>query len=689
MNTRKTPRYPEAPLQPKTVTFGSVSYEDPYHWLEEESEQSLAFQSQQDALAQEQLRALPHYHAFLESELAQGRVSTRGVVTPTYAGGRWFRAGTPDGEKFNVVEVSDDAVAPGRRLLDFNVGITDNSEPRKVDSITPSPDGRKVIVVWSSSGHECQNLQVLEVDTGEVLLKGIPQISPVWMAWLPDSSGFYYTAYDPALTMRSIRIYLHRLGQPPPTQPEELEETHPMMFPRRSADGRHVFIVADHLNQRPDYLRDAAGDGPWMPFLKGVPHSFRGDIIDDRYIAITTEDASTGRVVSIPLATPTDRSTWRELLPASASVLCTLIVVGNRYVLVDLVDTYSRVRVFGADGALQWEIPLPEPGVVNMFTGSYVLYNMVDCVVRGGADEIVFVFSSLRTSAALYRANLVQRAVERLTEPQTRLDAVVQDCAVTSKDGARVPYRLVARRDLDLTKPQPTIIFGYGGYAAAMVPGWTQFATWIRNGGVLALAHLRGGGEFGPDWWHQGRLKHKQNSYNDVHAIAEDLIRSGATTPQQLGVHGGSNGGTMAAAAAVQRPDLYQATAPQVPHTDMLARVRDPIAMNSSMDFGDPLDPEMSQVLYALSPYQNVRDGVRYPAMYIDCGLNDARCPPWHGRKFAARVQQASSNEAPVLLRVRAGAGHGAVGKQALAEQQAETFAFFADQLGLPLPGRP
>lgn len=674
-------RYPQTAFRPKSVTYGAVTYDDPYAWLEENSEEALAWQSQQDALAQEFLRALPQRAAFVASELEMLKGSRKGMVTPTHAGGRWFRVWTPDDQEQTVLEVSDDPVAPGRRLVDFNVG--GGAEGRKVDNAIPSPDGRKVILIWSTAGRELEHLQVLDVDTGAVLLDKIPHFYPTWMAWLPDGSGFYYSAYDLAVSSTEARVFLCKLGQPAPTQAEPLALTHPVAIPKRSADGRHMFVFGDHLNPRPDFIRDTHGDGPWRPFLKGVSDTFRGDVIGDRFIALTSEGAPTGRVVSIPLATPTDRSTWRELLPASSAVLATLIVVGQRYVLVDLVDSFSRVRVFKADGTLEWEVPLPEPGVVNMFGGVFLLYNMVDCVVRGGPDEITFVFSSLRTSPALYRANVVRRTVERLTEPGTRLDAVVQRFSATSADGARVQYEVLARKDVDLSKPQPTFIYGYGGFAAAMVPGWTAFAGWVMHGGVLVLGHLRGGGELGPEMWHQGRLAHKQNTFNDVHAIAEDLIRRGITTPRHLGVHGGSNGGTMAAAVAVQRPDLYRASVPQVPTTDILGRVRDPIAMASSLDHGDPNEPGMAEVIRAWSPYQNVRDGVKYPALLIDCGLNDPRCPPWHGRKFAARVQQASTSGLPVLLRVRAGAGHGPVGRQAAIDQLVDILAFLAEQLGL------
>src|SRR6185437_2665001 len=186
-----------------------------------------------------------------------------------------------------------------------------------------------------------------------------------------------------------------------------------------------------------------------------------------------------------------------------------------------------------------------------------------------------------------------------------------------SKDGTVVPYRVVAGVESALSKTTPTVIFGYGGFNVAFLPGWvgTMFAAWIQAGGAVVLAHLRGGGELGSPWWLAGRLQNKQNTFNDVHAIAEDVIRGGISSPQHLAVFGGSNGGTMAAVAVVQRPDLFRAGVSQVPITDVLGRVRDPISMSATLDYGDPRDPVMAEVQRAWSPYENICDGVAYPAV--------------------------------------------------------------------------
>ncbi len=656
---------------------------DEFAFLEEDSERAVAWQTAQDARTAEYLSCLPSFRAFSAQLTALGDSDT--LVAPKFAGGRWFRVQVPDAENLQVLEVADSPAGPGRRFMDLNA--LGGSEPLKFDALVPSPDGHKVFVGWSAAGRELENVRILDVDSGEVLLERLPQIRVINCAWLPDSTSLYYMGYDPAVPATQGRVYRYRLGLPPPTQPEPLDLRHPVVRPMAAADGRHMLVYLDHLHPRPDFIRSLPDGGDWRPFLREVSGMFRGDILGERFVAITDDGASRGRLVSIPLSSPTQRETWQELIPPSDSVLVTVMIVGERIVLLDLVDTYARLRVLRPDGAVEGEIALPGKGVVNTFGGPYSAFNMVDCLARGPAGEILFVFSSPIASPALYSANVASRRLSRLTEPAVRLDARVLDQSAQSADGTTVRYRVVASTNADLTTPTPTVIFGYGGFNVAFLPGWVgrMFATWILNGGVVVLAHLRGGGEFGSQWWQEGRLKLKQNTFNDVYAIAQAVIGSGISSAQQLAVLGGSNGGTMAAVAVVQRTDLFRAGVSQVPVTDVLGRVRDPITMGATLDYGDPRDPGMTSVLRAWSPYQNVIDGVAYPAVLIDSGLNDPRCPPWHGRKFAARLQQASSSGRPVLLRVRKGAGHGAVGRAAQHVLEAETLAFLAEQLALTL----
>ena len=672
--------YPIAEPRPVAVTHGRVSYTDNFQWLEENTPESLDFQARQNRHTLDWMASRP---ARSQAEALIDSIPRVSIDMPIYSGGRWFRKRVPEASNFEVIEVAQALDGPWQVIVDF--AAMSKGESLVTDALIPSPDGRKLAFSWGIDGRELAAFRVIDVDSGETLLDSIRQVRPLFPAWFPDSSGLYYTAWDPAVSLFQSRVYRQLLGEQPVTQAEDCEVVHSLMWAKVAADGQHVLIIADHLNPRPEYIRDSTASGAWRPFLKGETALFRGDIIADRYYAVTDDGAKCGRVVSIPLATPSDRSTWKELVPGSENVLGTLLVVDGLLVLADLVDTYSRLRVFDTEGRLKGEITLPARGSIS--TLQFVVFNMIDMMSKGDNGDVLFPFSSPVQSPALYKANVHTLAVSALTRSAVRLDAQLHDHTATSADGARVPYHVIARSDLDLSKPQPTVVYGYGGFAIALVPGWSsaQYAAWVKAGGVLVLAHLRGGGELGPDMWHQGRLQHKQNTFNDVYAIAEDLIARGITTTAQLGITGGSYGGLMAAVVAVQRPDLFRASAAYAACPDVLARGRDPINMGATLDGGDPDDPEMSEIQAAYCGYQNIKDGTVYPALLLDSGEKDDRSPPWHVRKIAARMQPANAGSNPILLRVREGSGHGERTPQGQRSEGSDFLTFFIDQLGLSL----
>ena len=670
--------YPVAKIQPVAVTHGRVSYTDNYQWLEENTPESLEFQARQNRLT---LEWMANNSARTRAEALIDAMPGAGVDLPSYSGGRWFRKRLPGLQPMEVIEVAEAIDGPWRVVLDFNV--LSKGESLIIDSLTPSPDGRKLAIAWGIDGHELAAFRVIDVDSGEWLLESIRQIRPIFPSWFADSSGFYYAAWDPAISLFQSQVYRQVLGEEPVTQPEDFKISHSMVWAKVAGDSRHAFIIADHLNPRPEFIRDDKAGGAWRPFLQGESALFRGDIIGDHYYAVTDDGAKCGRVVSIPLSTPTDRSTWKELLSGSENVLGTLLVVDGHLVLTDLVDTYSRLRVFDTEGKLKGEVQLPGRGSIS--TLHFVIYNMIEMIWKGEQGEVLFPFCTPAQSPALYKFNIHDFKVSLLMQPAVRIDASLHDYSAISADGARVPYCVIARKDFDLSKPQPTIIYGYGGFAVALVPGWADahYAAWVEAGGVLVFAHLRGGGELGPDMWHQGRLKLKQNTFNDVYAIAEDLIARSITTAAQLGVTGGSLGGFMATVVVVQRPDLFRASVAHASAPDWLGRGRDPICLAATLDGGDPEDPEMSEVQGAYSPYQNVKDGTVYPALLMDSGENDARTPAWHVRKMVARMQPANAGKNPILVRIREGSGHGERSRAGKRSEGADYLTFFIDQLGL------
>jgi prolyl oligopeptidase len=282
----------------------------------------------------------------------------------------------------------------------------------------------------------------------------------------------------------------------------------------------------------------------------------------------------------------------------------------------------------------------------------------------------------------VYRYDIEARKLEELRPPHIELaDMVVERGTAQAPDGEVVHHWIVRPSSVDPSQPQPTLIWGYGGWNIAFLPGFVgPYAAFVEAGGTLVLPHLRGGGEFGSAFWHDGRLARKQHTFDDLYATAETLLASGRTTVDRLAVAGGSNGGLLTGAAVTQRPDLWRAVVSLVPLYDMLKFGRDSYTASCVLEYGDPDDPDHAEWLYAYSPYHNVGEA-EYPATLIYCGANDMRCWPWHSRKLTARLQAANRGDRPILLRVVPDGGHRTVG--VVPEQVAEWLGFAVREVGL------
>ncbi len=659
---------PETPRRPVHRTVGAVSYVDDYAWLEDETAEVEAWQSAQAAWADGVLAASPSLAA-MQRHLA-ALAGTDDIEPPRPAGGLWFRAAPSTQSSSALLQVADTPYGPWRALHPAGLTLGD----LRVIMFVPSPDGRRVALSWAGPD-AVETFQVIAVPDGSILLSHAPQTRVNFCVWTPDADGLFYRGEHPAIAQGMGRVYHHRLGEAPPAVPEPVVTSHPLCWPVGAADGSHVLIYTNHLSPRPEFIRPMTGQGEWMPFLEGVPGMFRGPVKGGVLYAITDDAAARGRLVAIPLEASNDRTRWRELVAASDVVLASVVVVGTRLVLVELVDTYARIRVLRTDGTDVGQIPLPGNGMVALNAGPSVAINFTECLSPCGPEEMVFQFSSMVCPPALYRANVVSLTCERAGAAPTPLAAEVTDRTAISADGTPIPYRVVMNERDAASGPRPTVVFQLAGFNLALLPGWpgSVLAAWVRAGGVLVLAHLRGGGELGSDWWRAGQREGRARTFQDLYAVADALIADGVTTPAQLAIDGTSNGAMIAAAAAVARPDLFAAAAMVRPITDLLGLTRDPISlMISRSEEGDPDDEADSLRLVGWSPFHQVANHGRSAAMLIDVSDADARSRPWHGRKLAARAQATRPSQRPILLRtVTTDAAN--VGK----------LAFFADQLGL------
>ncbi|MYT33752.1 prolyl oligopeptidase family serine peptidase [Streptomyces sp. MspMP-M5] len=687
-------RFPPTPLRPEPDEIGGIGFTDPYQWLEEDSSATLAWEAAQNRFARDLLHTDPPWRLALDAA-RRFNASALSHRPPELHGRRWFMEHVPEDHGLPVLDVSDApdvpvtphapvASASARRVLDLAVEL---AEPAPYGPATmqwqPSPDGQLLAYQVCGPGRE-PLFRVRDVDSGKILVDGLPETGACRVGWLPDGRRFFVVVIDRERLDRCRGVFqvdLTASGSAPAVCREDLPSEFPARGVSVSPEGRWALA---HGPGRPSYVRDLAAPGaPWRPFLRDSRSVFRGALVGDEFIAVTDDGAPRGRVVALPLPGPaTDPAGWRELVPPGDSILFSLTPVGPELVLAEHANGASRLRRISVQGAPLGEIPLPEPGMAWPGSGRDT------GLVTPAGNGCTFAFSSLTRSPAAYRYDLATDAVVALTKPRVVIpDAVTRRGTARSADGTAIPYQIVSRAGVDLSVPQPLIISGYGALNIAWLPAYLFAlpAAWVELGGVYVHAHLRGGGEFGTDWWRAARRDTKQRTFDDLHAVATDLIRHGHTTHSRLGVFGYSISALTAVVAVTQRPDLYRACVAALPVLDLLRCKRDPVTMADimSVDFGDPDDPGDAAVLHRYSPYHQVRDDVDYPAVLLDCGSADRSCPAWHGRKMAARLQRATSAPHPVLLRTRQ-AGHTVeTSPQDALLREAEHLAFMIRELGL------
>lgn len=672
------PSFPDARRGDDVDILAGVSFDDPYRWLEHDDAEVLHWQRTQADLAMQQIRQLPQFDPVLE--WTRRFNFERNTALPRFAGGKWFRICRSEGHGHMVVRIGSALQQPDEIL--FDPARVDPERPGFISWIAPSPDGQILALGLCDDGSENNRIALLEVASRQ-LLEDPPQmlLMDSWtggVQWLQDSSGFFFTALSGNPMDFDLRVYLYQQAS---------GETVEQLIPWRggadyrmiqvSADGRHAVAVERLQDPIPVAWTRLDGRYAWQPFVPELDGMLAGHVIGDDYVAITDVEAPRGRVVAVPLGSPlaSEPDSWKELVAESDAVLRTVTPVGSRLYLSEFIDTYARVRLFDHAGIFEGELPLPGRGAI-ISEQSFPLMNLIP---RGHPDMFLFGYSTLLSSPGLYLHEPgAERAVE-LEAPAARLTgASVEDRFVPSTGDVRVPIHIIWP-DADHDRPRPALLYAYGGWNVPRVPQFPgAMAAFVAAGGIFVHANIRGGGELGREWWEGGRLKRKQNCYEDIYAIARHLIDSGVCTAESLALVGGSNGGLMAAVAAMQRPELWGAVIPRVPFTDLIGACREPYGRQAvSEELADIHDPEDVVRLATFSPYHLVREDVPYPPMFLEAGGADPRCPAWHARKLAASLQHATSGKVSVLLHVWEGAGHGAAtDRNMTALQHAEWITF-------------
>lgn len=683
-------RYPESRQGDVVDQYGSVRVPDPYRWLEDlDSPEVTRWVAEQNAVTHAYLATLPlraHFRRRLTELWDYPRTSL-----PAIENGRIFYAKNSGLERQAPIYVRAGVCDPPQVVLDPNQLSPDGST--SVSQFVPSPDARWLAYAVAKGGADWETVRVRHVATRDDLADEIAWVRFSELAWTHDSRGFFYSRYpeppqhkvlEAALSGQAV--YYHRLGTSQSGDPLIYQRTdHPSWIVNAtvSDDGRYVFLTthrgSDNNNQLHVIDLESAGapriSSTIQPIVETLDAEFTpiGNYHSRLYVR-SDKDAPNRRVLAIDLEDPSPAS-WKVVVAEQPHPIEHARVIGGRVVVHHLVDVRSRLQVFGLDGRVDAEIALPGVGSV------------ADIYGRGDLYEAWFVFSSPVLPGAVYRYDLDTRGRIAFEPPSPPIDPAqfeTHALFATSKDGTRVPFFLTAKKGLARDGGNPTMIYGYGGFSISLLPGYrSDVPAWLELGGVFVTVNLRGGAEYGEAWHKAGYLDRKQNVFDDCIAVAEHLVREKFTSPDRLGMMGGSNGGLLVGAVMEQRPDLFAAALPAVGVMDMLRYDRFTGGRLWATEYGSSSDPKCFPVLYRYSPLHNLRRDTCYPATLVTTADHDDRVVPSHSFKFTAALQEAQGCDRPALIRVEVDGSHGYRPTDRLIAERADQWAFAAAHLKL------
>jgi prolyl oligopeptidase len=684
--------YPPAKRAAQVDEFFGVKVADPYRWLENsDAPDTRAWIDAENKVTDAYLAQIPD-RARIKSRLTEiWNYERYGVPSRE---GAWYVFSKNSGLQRQAMVYKARALdAQPEVLIDPNSLSADGTVALGGTSFTE--DGRYMAYSLAASGSDWIEWRVRDVATSKDLPDLVKWSKFSGASWLKDGSGFFYSRYDEPKAGDALqelnknqKVFFHKLGT---TQDKD-----PLVYERPdkpdwgfgadvTEDGRFLVVVQTEGtdNRNRVFVRDLQDPaGKIQPFLDAFDATYTVVGNDGpTFYVLTNQDAPRFRLVAITLGKP-EPAGWKTLVSEAPGkvVLEAVTMVDNQFVTLWMTDAHHTVRLYSLDGTAGQAIAMPTLGSVGGLTG------------RRKDTETFYSFGSYLYPTTIYRYDFATHASTMHRKPSLKFDPSRYETVQVfypSKDGTKIPMFLTYRKGLDRNAQNPTLLYGYGGFNIATLPGFTPAAAgWLEMGGVYAVANLRGGGEYGQEWYDAGRLKTKQNVFDDFIAAAEYLIREKYTSTPKLAIQGGSNGGLLVGACLTQRPDLFGAALPAVGVMDMLRFDKFTIGWAWRSDYGQPdKNKEDFDTVMKYSPLHTIKPGTTYPATLVTTADHDDRVVPLHSFKFTATLQAAQAGPAPVLIRIETKAGHGA-GKPTdkIIEERADMYGFLLRELKMTLP---
>ena len=650
-------KYPETKKEETQDNIFGKSIEDPYRWLEDfTSEEATDWVKEQNELTDS--FTSNEYQKNIKKELESIWI-TQDISIPFRRGNKtfyYFDDGRKQQAVFMVKACND---CEPKVLLDPNKFSTDGTI--SLSDISVSPNGDYLAYSVSDGGSDWRTWKVLNIETKQETDDLIEWSKFSYAVWESDSSGFYYQKYDqPEESLSDInkspQLFFHKLGDKQENDrliyKDDINPDLSWSISVPEKGSYRVLSIGEGTDERNFISISLDQSLDFIPVIDKFEASYRFLGGNEQTLWFFSNlDAPNGRILSLEINDADFE--WNELIAEKQFPISSASIAGDKLIINYLKDTLSQVEFYDLNGNFIEKLPFKGLGTLSGFYGK--LDNKVS----------YFEFSNFTSPPSIFELDLDTLDYEIYWETKiTDLDVSNYESNLRfykSKDGTDIPLHIAHQKGLNITKDTPVLLYGYGGFNISILPYFSKtFYTWIKSGGVLAVANLRGGAEYGDSWHEEGMLLNKQNVFDDFAYAAKYLHSKKIGSPDTTTSLGRSNGGLLVAATMLQYPDLFKVAIPQVGVLDMLRFHKFTIGWAWESDYGEPEKKEDFLNLLSYSPYHNIKNNVCYPTTLITTSARDDRVVPAHSYKFAARLQELQSCENPILLRVESRAGHGA-----------------------------
>lgn len=676
--------YPETQKSDVVFTYFGEEVPDPYQWLENDtSAETEAWVKAQNEVTFNYLNSIT-FRDEIRNRLEKIWDYPKSSA-PYHVGDYYFYYKNDGLQNQSVLYLKESLEDEGSVLLDPNTLSDDGTVALAGTSV--SNDGKYLAYGISRSGSDWKEYFVRNIETGEDLSDHIQWIKFSGVAWY--GNGFFYSRFPEPKDGAELsgmnlnnKIYYHKIGDD--QSKDQLIYEDPAnnawsFSPGVTEDEKYLIIsVSESTSGNALYVKSLEKkDAEIQKIVTSFNHDFWVlDHCNGKLYVMTNYEAPKYKLVAIDLNNPSPEN-WEDVIGEMDYVLRSVSPIGGKLIANYMKDAHSVIKVFSKEGDYLYDIDIPILGTVGGFGGEKI------------DTETFYTVTSFTTPATVYHYDIENNTSEVYQTSQIDFDESLYETKqifYESKDGTKVPMFVVHKKGIELDGNNPTILYGYGGFNISLTPSFSVTRLiWLEQGGVYAMANLRGGGEYGEEWHKAGTKMQKQNVFDDFIAAAEYLIENDYTSSEKLAIMGGSNGGLLVGAVTNQRPDLFQVAIPAVGVMDMLRYHLFTIGKYWASDYGTSEDSkEMFEYLKGYSPIHNIESGKDYPAVLVKTADHDDRVVPAHSFKYIATLQEHYQGESPVMIRIETKAGHGA-GKptQKIIDEYADVYAFIFDNMGI------